>query len=178
MDKNFLWDRDRSYYSMVHIFLIFWRISFFRNQASCTLLIDKMKPLIKMLMIATAIFALATLYLFEDVESSTIFPRCIFYSLTGLYCPGCGSQRAFSALIHGNFLQAVNFNLLFILMVPLLVYSSLVAVINLFKKEKLVQQIFYSTYFVRILFVAVLIFWAARNLNFYPFALLAPHTIH
>src|SRR6185436_12447207 len=100
------------------------------------------KSLIKVLMIASAIVALAALYFFADAANSTIFPKCIFYSLTGLYCPGCGSQRAFSALLHGNILQAINFNLLFILMLPFLLYSGLVAVINLFKKEKLVQQIF------------------------------------
>jgi hypothetical protein len=136
------------------------------------------KSLIKVLMIATAIFTMAILYFFVDAENSAILPKCIFYSLTGLYCPGCGSQRAFSALLHGDFFQAVSYNLLLMLLLPFLLYSSVVAVINLFKKEKLVQQIFYSTYFVRILLATVIIFWVLRNFNSYPFALLAPHAIH
>ena len=29
---------------------------------------------------------------------------CVFYQLTGLYCPGCGAGRALSSLIHGDIL--------------------------------------------------------------------------
>ncbi|HEX8505093.1 MAG TPA: DUF2752 domain-containing protein [Hymenobacter sp.] len=48
------------------------------------------------------------------------FPRCPFYVLTGLYCPGCGSQRATHALLHGRVVQAASFNLLAVLAVPVL----------------------------------------------------------
>ncbi|MCM1569521.1 MAG: DUF2752 domain-containing protein [Roseburia sp.] len=34
------------------------------------------------------------------------FP-CAFYSLFGLYCPGCGGTRAVLALLQGHFLQSL-----------------------------------------------------------------------
>ncbi len=47
----------------------------------------------------------------------TAFPRlaealrwtrpCPFYTLTGLYCPGCGGQRAFKALLRGDMLASL-----------------------------------------------------------------------
>ena len=40
------------------------------------------------------------------------FPRCPFLLLTGLYCPGCGSQRAVHALLHGQVARAAGLNLL------------------------------------------------------------------
>jgi hypothetical protein len=48
------------------------------------------------------------------------FPRCPFYLLTGLHCPGCGSQRATHALLHGHLGQAAGLNLLAVLSLPLL----------------------------------------------------------
>ncbi|RZK22967.1 MAG: DUF2752 domain-containing protein [Hymenobacter sp.] len=48
------------------------------------------------------------------------FPRCPFYLLTGLFCPGCGSQRATHALLHGHVGQAAGLNLLAVAALPLL----------------------------------------------------------
>ena len=33
-------------------------------------------------------------------------PPCLFHSLTGLYCPGCGGTRAFRLLLSGHILQS------------------------------------------------------------------------
>ena len=40
--------------------------------------------------------------------------RCIFYELTGLYCPGCGSGRSFYAFLHGDWKSAFAHNVLFL----------------------------------------------------------------
>ncbi len=40
---------------------------------------------------------------------------CLFYELTGLYCPGCGSGRAVIALLHGHVLEALSHNALFLI---------------------------------------------------------------
>ena len=57
---------------------------------------------------------LALLYYFVDARHAGFFPACPFHTLTGLYCPGCGSQRSFSSLLHGNILQALQYNVLLI----------------------------------------------------------------
>ncbi|UOG75082.1 DUF2752 domain-containing protein [Hymenobacter tibetensis] len=49
------------------------------------------------------------------------FPRCPVHWLTGLHCPGCGTQRAVHALLHGRLLEAVGFNVLAALFAPVVV---------------------------------------------------------
>lgn len=63
--------------------------------------------------------ALAAVYAVLD-PARYPFPRCPFYVLTGLYCPGCGSQRAFHALLHGHVAQAAGLNLLAVACTPVL----------------------------------------------------------
>jgi len=41
---------------------------------------------------------------------------CVFYELTGLWCPGCGSGRAFRALLRGELLRALGHNAAFVLL--------------------------------------------------------------
>ena len=41
-------------------------------------------------------------------------PGCPFHELTGLWCPGCGSTRAASALAHGDVTAAFRHNVLFL----------------------------------------------------------------
>ncbi len=40
---------------------------------------------------------------------------CLFYELTGLYCPGCGNTRAVMALWRLDFIAAFRYNPLFLL---------------------------------------------------------------
>ena len=42
----------------------------------------------------------------------SLWPRCPIHALTGIYCPGCGGQRAVSAILHGDFAGALDQNAL------------------------------------------------------------------
>ena len=64
---------------------------------------------------------LIAVYGLFDPEETAWMPRCPVNFLTGLDCPGCGSQRAFHALIHGNFRAAWEANAFIICFTPVLV---------------------------------------------------------
>ena len=49
------------------------------------------------------------------------YPACPIYRYLHLYCPGCGSTRALSALLHGRLMEAMQYNPLFVALLPLLV---------------------------------------------------------
>jgi len=102
----------------------------------------------------------------------TILPPCPFHTITGLYCPGCGSQRAFTALLHGHILQAIGYNILFVTSIPVLA-TGLFYNHARFRPNRL-QKFWYSPVFAVTLLLVVLVFWIIRNLPMYPFNMLAP----
>lgn len=77
----------------------------------------------------TAASAAAYIYMKFDPAESAMFPRCIFHELTGLSCPGCGSQRAIHALLNLDLRGALGSNALLVASLPfmaLLVFAWLV----------------------------------------------------
>ncbi len=62
----------------------------------------------------------AILYFLVDPAESAFMPKCLFKAVTGWDCPGCGSQRALHALLHGDFLEALRQNALLVVMLPLI----------------------------------------------------------
>lgn len=58
------------------------------------------------------------IYYALDPSSSAVFPRCTFLELTGYKCPGCGSQRAIHALLHGDVAAAFGYNALLLIAIP------------------------------------------------------------
>jgi hypothetical protein len=54
-----------------------------------------------------------------DPAGVPIYPVCLFHKVTGLSCPGCGALRALHALLHGQWLAALHFNLLLVVSLPL-----------------------------------------------------------
>lgn len=55
-----------------------------------------------------------------DPARHVFFPRCPLHAMTGLHCPGCGSQRALHHLLRGEPLSALRHNALFVLGAPAL----------------------------------------------------------
>lgn len=62
-------------------------------------------------------------YFYWSPEENIFFPRCPFKWITGWDCPGCGSQRAFHALLHGHPWQALKYNFFMIIGLPYLLLS-------------------------------------------------------
>lgn len=43
---------------------------------------------------------------------------CVFYEVTGWYCPGCGISRTLLAILSGDFYQAFRYNPLLFILLP------------------------------------------------------------
>lgn len=103
----------------------------------------------------------------------SIFPQCLFYKLTGLYCPGCGSTRAIHAILHGDILRAFGYNIFVVLLLPLLAAGGLNFTWEMIHGRPLFRVRVHPL-LIWGLVVAVVAFWILRNLPFEPFTLLAP----
>ena len=114
--------------------------------------------------------AILLLYFFVEPKNGNL-PKCFFHELTRLYCPGCGAQRSFHALLNGHIITAVDYNLLFILFLPLIIYFILAFALG---KKHAATSFIYKPVFSFTVLVVVVSFWILRNIPFAPFSWLAP----
>src|SRR5260370_40524164 len=61
----------------------------------------------------------AVLYRFPP-ERYDFYPQCPIYRYLHVYCPGCGATRALAALLHLRIAEALHYNALVVLLVPVL----------------------------------------------------------
>lgn len=69
--------------------------------------------------------AIAGIYFLVDPSRSAWLPQCAFFRMTGLQCPGCGSQRMIHALLHGDIRGAWDYNAFLLLLIPLIILIAL-----------------------------------------------------
>src|SRR4051812_36362277 len=67
--------------------------------------------------------AASTYAFYFEPGKTGFFPLCPFRLLTGLTCPGCGCTRALHQLLHGHFTAAFMLNPLFLIALPILLFS-------------------------------------------------------
>ena len=77
-----------------------------------------MRRTLVVLLVLAALLVIGAVYYALDPSASGLFPRCVFLSMTGYKCPGCGSQRAIHALLHGDVIEAFKYNALLLVAVP------------------------------------------------------------
>lgn len=113
------------------------------------------------------------LYFFINPSEVDYLPKCPLYVTTGIYCPGCGSQRATHFLLNFNILGVLQQNVLYLIGVFIIGYHLCVLGINLFFKKNIYNYIYHPKTPIIILTLMIL-FWLLRNIPYYPFNLLAP----
>ena len=122
---------------------------------------------------AAAVSAAIGMLRYFDPATSTVFPPCPFRLLTGWYCPGCGSLRAFHQLLCGNLHNAWAMNPLAVVCLPFLAYG-MASYAHRVVRGTYLPRMFVPAPWIRALGVAVVLFGIGRNLSLYPFVLLAP----
>ncbi|MBS7373736.1 MAG: DUF2752 domain-containing protein [Muribaculaceae bacterium] len=113
-------------------------------------------------LVIAGVAALAVVYYVFDPSISHLFPKCAFHSLTGFQCPGCGSQRAIHALLHGDVAGAMGYNALLVVSLPLI---ALLSTMKWWKPHfPRVHQLLTSSVLATSSLIIICLWWLLRNL--------------
>lgn len=111
--------------------------------------------------------ALTVFYFYVDPAVHSFGPPCLVRHITGWYCWGCGGQRAFHALLHGQFADAFRDNLLVypvILVAGIFLYAEL--------SDRSAARYWLRHRFVAMVLLTVfIVFTILRNLSGFEFLL-------
>ena len=103
-------------------------------------------------------------YYFVNPISSNFIIKCPFKQITGLDCPGCGSQRAVHELLHGNVTSAFVDNALFIAALPYAFTGILFEWFSLKYKYPKTRKILFGKTAIYIVAAIIILFFIFRNL--------------
>lgn len=120
---------------------------------------------------AVVIYAAAVL----PPADTPLYPKCVLHQLTGLHCPGCGTARAAHAALNGEVRQAVAYNPLVPVVLPVVGVALARSVWTWAAGVPLRPA--RRRWPMRLLLVVVIAFGVLRNVPVYPFTLLAPHRL-
>jgi len=99
---------------------------------------------------------------------------CVFQTITHLHCPGCGAARASRSLLHLDFLKALDYNVLFVLFLPLAAYFILKYYIKYVIGKDVLPMIKINRTCAILITIVIVLFGILRNIPVYPFTVLAP----
>ena len=108
------------------------------------------------------IILLLAVYAVFDPSETAFFPKCPFFWLTGLKCPGCGSQRAMHQLLTLHIGEAFRYNAFMVIAIPLILFL-LVAELFMDRWPRL-SRLGSSPVLSWSILAAVLLWWLLRNL--------------
>lgn len=104
------------------------------------------------------------LFLIRDhlISVTSYFPPCTFYSIYHLYCPSCGNTRSVIALLHGDILSSLRYNIVILISIILAVLGYIELASYSFGKhiKALPRKL---SFYIGLITVLVL-YWIIRNL--------------
>lgn len=121
-----------------------------------------MRRTLIIILVIAALLVFGIIYYALDPSQSGMFPRCTFLTLTGYKCPGCGSQRAIHALLHGDVVGAFKYNALLLISIPWIALC-LYAETQRIRNPRLYTRI-NAPQLMWLFLITVLLWWLLRNI--------------
>lgn len=122
------------------------------------------KLVLKYVFVLLSLLVFVTIYTVYNPIDIISFPKCPFREITGLMCPGCGSQRAMHYLFNFNLLYAVNENALLVISIPY-IFIGLFFDSTKSPSPRMLKwrKVLYGKNAIIIVLSLVIMFWLLRN---------------
>ena len=106
------------------------------------------------------LFAFLLLFIFGLLVVFVLDVNCVFKSIFGLPCPGCGLTRGFRSLFSGDIIKAESYNILTIPIFLFLIFIFILFIVDLVTHNNCVERVLkqISNHYVLIIII-VLISW-------------------
>ena len=104
---------------------------------------------------------------------ASVLPKCIIHSATGLYCAGCGLQRAMHEFFQGNWYAAFRLNAFFTSILLVFLLDFVLLILRL-EKIRPLPFLFKNQTLLLVVASLLILFMVLRNLPMEPFTFLAP----
>lgn len=104
------------------------------------------------------------IYYFYHPSHYQLFPKCIFKSMTGLSCPGCGAQRATHELLHLKLKSALTYNPLLVISLPYALIGLLLYQTKLKEGFPKTRQFLFGKKSLLVVLFIIILFFIFRNL--------------
>ena len=114
--------------------------------------------------IISGLIAGCVIYFIYNPVESVLFPKCPFLLLTGLKCPGCGSQRAIHAMLHFDFYAAFRHNAMLLFSIPYIILLVVAKIARFISPDSVFTAKIQSASIIRVFFALVILFWITRNI--------------
>lgn len=129
-----------------------------------------LKFLLKLIYLLLPVVIIFFYYNYYRTSGDVWSAQCDFHRITSLYCPGCGGQRAFDSLLHGEWLIAFKSNMLIFLFLPFFTYAYfLLGLFFVFEKKELFARMPFPPKLGYVFLIVIILFFAIRNLSIFPF---------
>jgi len=127
-------------------------------------LLTAIKPYLKWSAVVLLLGIFIFIYKRFNPVDSVWFPKCPFRALTGLKCPGCGSQRAIHYLLNLDIQSAFKENALLVISIPYIITGFVFDCLRHHTPRLLKwRKALFGVKAIWIIFVLVVGFWILRN---------------
>lgn len=122
--------------------------------------------ILKWSIVIILLLILAILYRTYNPNGNIYFPKCPFRELTGLKCPGCGSQRAVHYLLNFDIFGAITENAILVLSLPYILTGFVFDSVKQPNENTLKwRKRLFGQNAISIILTIIIIFWILRNIT-------------
>ena len=125
------------------------------------------RKILKWSIVIIFVTILAILYRTYNPSGNIYFPKCPFRELTGLKCPGCGSQRAIHYLLNFDILNATKENAILVLSLPYILTGLAFDLLKQPNREILKwRKRLFGQKAIFVVLTIIIAFWILRNITY------------